>query len=168
MKTILLFPTLLIAGLITAALVISASNADDSDLADDSDHSAHDPTTISLDVADGWSPLAPPGRMMAGFMALHNLGDASVRLVSGESERFGHIEIHTMTMDDGVMRMRKLEHLEIPPGETVKLQPGGLHLMLMQPKGKFELGEQFDLALIDDQGKRFPITLEVRERRARR
>jgi len=120
-----------------------------------------------LMISDAWSPQAPPGRMMAGFMALENPGDEAIVLTGGESERFGRIEIHTMSMDEGVMRMRKLESLEIPAGDTVTLRPGGLHLMLMQPRGRFALGDHFDLVLIDSAGNRWPTTLEVRERRSR-
>ncbi|OAB58107.1 hypothetical protein AY599_07255 [Leptolyngbya valderiana BDU 20041] len=120
-----------------------------------------------LIVSDPWSPQAPPGRMMAGFMGLENPGDEPIVLTGGESERFGRVEIHTMSMDEGVMRMRKLDSLEIPAGETVALRPGGLHLMLMQPQGRFELGDHFELELIDSAGKRWPVTLEVRERRSR-
>jgi copper(I)-binding protein len=120
-----------------------------------------------LIVSDPWSPQAPPGRMMAGFMALENPSEESIVLTGGESERFGRVEIHTMSMEEGVMRMRKLDSLEIPAGETVTLRPGGLHLMLMQPKGRFELGDHFELALIDATGNRWPVTLEVRERRRR-
>ncbi len=121
-----------------------------------------------LTITNAWSPQAPPGRMMAGFMQLHNDSEQPVVLVRGESDRFGRVEIHTMRMDEGVMRMRKLDELEIPPGESVELRPGGLHLMLMQPEGRFELGEQFDLDLIDAQDRRWPVTLEIRERRGQR
>ncbi|MEN1728424.1 MAG: copper chaperone PCu(A)C [Pseudomonadota bacterium] len=125
--------------------------------------SAQTPLTIS----DAWSPQAPPGRMMAGFMALSNDSEESIVLIGGESERFGRVEIHTMRMDDGVMRMRKLDQLEIPAGETVTLRPGGLHLMLMQPDGRFELGDEFALSLIDNNARHWPVTLEVRDRRRR-
>lgn len=121
----------------------------------------------SLVIEDAWSPQAPPGRMMAGFMQLENQGNEQIVLTHGESARFGRIEIHTMRMDDGVMRMRKLESLDVPAGETVDLRPGGLHLMLMQPEGRFELGDHFELDLIDADGRRWPVTLEVRERRRR-
>jgi len=121
----------------------------------------------SLIIDDAWSPLAPPGRMMAGFMTLENQGADAIVLTGAESPRFGRVEIHTMTMDDGVMRMRKLESLEIPAGETVLLAPSGLHLMLMQPKGDFELGERFDITLIDSLDQRWPVSLELRERRSR-
>jgi len=117
---------------------------------------------------DAWSPLAPPGRMMAGFVQIQNQGEAPVVLVDGHSEQFGRIEIHTMDMEDGVMRMRRLDQLSIAPGETVELAPGGLHLMLIQPLRQFEIGQVIDLELIDASGQRWPLQAEVRERRHRR
>ncbi|MFP4277841.1 MAG: copper chaperone PCu(A)C [Wenzhouxiangella sp.] len=117
-----------------------------------------------LVIDDPWSPEAPPGRMMAGFMQLHNTGDEPIALVAGESPQFGHVEIHTMIMDDGVMRMRRLDELVIEPGEQVELRPGGLHLMLIEPLAPLERGETIDITLIDSRGHRYPLVSEVRER----
>lgn len=117
-----------------------------------------------LVIGDPWSPEAPPGRMMAGFMTLQNTGDAPIALIGGESPQFGHVEIHTMVMDDGVMRMRKLDELVIEPGETAELKSGGLHVMLMQPKGSFSVGDTIDITLMDADGNRYPLVSEVRSR----
>lgn len=117
-----------------------------------------------LVISDAWSPEAPPGRMMAGFMELQNTGEDVIVLVDGESPLFGHVEIHTMIMDEGVMRMRRLDELAIEPGELVKLRPGGLHLMLIDPQQPLTLGDTIAITLIDDQGDRYPLVSEVRER----
>ena len=119
---------------------------------------------IPLTVEDPWTPEAPPGRMMAGFMLLHNPGESDVALVDATSPGFGHVEIHTMVMDDGVMRMRRLDELVIPAGETVELRPGGLHLMLIEPLESFSQGDQIEVELIDDQGRRLGLQSEVRSR----
>ena len=119
---------------------------------------------IPLAVEDPWTPEAPPGRMMAGFMLLHNAGETDVALVDAASPGFGHVEIHTMVMDDGVMRMRRLDELIIPAGETVELRPGGLHLMLIEPLESFRQGDQIEVELIDDKGRRLSLQSEVRSR----
>ena len=119
---------------------------------------------IPLTVEDPWTPEAPPGRMMAGFMLLHNAGETDVALVDATSPGFDHVEIHTMVMDDGVMRMRRLDELVIPAGETVELRPGGLHLMLIEPLQSFSQGDQIEIELIDDQGRRLSLQSEVRSR----
>jgi len=117
-----------------------------------------------LEIIDPWSPEAPPGRMMAGFMDLHNAGDQAIVLVDASSPQFGHVEIHTMVMEDGVMRMRRLDQLPIEPDQTVTLEPGGLHLMFIEPLDRIGLGELIEVDLIDDQGRVYRLAAEVRAR----
>lgn len=117
-----------------------------------------------LEVIDAWSPEAPPGRMMAGFMELRNHSDEAIVLVDATSPQFGHVEIHTMVMEDGVMRMRRLDQLPIEPGDGVTLEPGGLHLMFIEPLGQMRLGDLIDVELIDEQGRSYPLQAEVRAR----
>ncbi len=117
-----------------------------------------------LEFEDPWSPLAPPGRTMAGFVTIHNHGDTDIALVDADSAQFGRVEIHTMSMDDGVMRMRRLEELAVAAGKTVILQPGGRHLMLFEPGGTFEDGDTINIELIDSDGGRHQVVLKVRPR----
>ncbi len=117
-----------------------------------------------LKFEDPWSPLAPPGRTMAGFVTIHNQGDADITLVDATSPQFGRIELHTMTMDEGVMRMRRLDELVVTSGRKVVLQPGGRHLMLFEPEGSFEDGETINVDLIDSDGNQHSVGLRVRPR----
>lgn len=117
-----------------------------------------------LEIIDPWSPEAPPGRMMAGFMQLGNPSDEPIVLVDARSPQFGHVEIHTMVMEDGVMRMRRLDQLAIEPGHTVSLEPGGLHLMFIEPRVQMGLGDRIQVELIDNQGRTYPLEAEVRAR----
>ncbi|WP_430461698.1 copper chaperone PCu(A)C [Thalassolituus sp. LLYu03] len=72
-----------------------------------------------------------PGRdMSAAFLTLTNAGDQDVQLVSATAPWASAIEIHTHIHDNGVMRMRQLQALPLTAGDSVTLQPGGLHLML--------------------------------------
>jgi copper(I)-binding protein len=74
-----------------------------------------------------------PGRMMsAAFLTLKNTAKHTRKLVSVSAEWAGLIEIHTHLHEDGVMKMRQINSLEIPGGESVVLEPGGLHLMLFK------------------------------------
>lgn len=76
-----------------------------------------------------------PGRMMsAAYMDISNPTDSDKIMVSASAPWSGLIEIHTHAVVDGVMRMRHLEELVIPAGETVNFKPGGLHLMLFKLK----------------------------------
>lgn len=117
-----------------------------------------------LEITDAWSPEAPPGRTMAGFMTLENTSDTVVALMDGQSPQFGRIEIHDMVNDDGVMRMRRLDQLVIEAKESISLKPGSFHLMLMEPKVTLVAGDAIDLVFVDDQGNNHPITLVVRPR----
>lgn len=121
-----------------------------------------------LVIDQPWSPEAPPSRMMAGFMSLHNPGEHDVVLVDAESPQFDRVEFHTMSMDDGVMRMRRLEQLTIPAGETIELKSGGLHLMLLQPKDHYRTGDSLEVTLVAADKSRIMVNAEVRPRRGTR
>jgi hypothetical protein len=81
-----------------------------------------------------WVRATPPGAEVAGgYVTITNTGERAARLVDGEAAFAGRVEIHEMTMADGVMRMRPLaDGLIVPPGETVPLEPGGYHVMFME------------------------------------
>lgn len=79
-----------------------------------------------------WSRATPAG---AGYLVITNKGSQSDRLLSFTTDLAGQPEVHEMAMDGGVMKMRPLmKGLEIPAGKSVKLEPGGYHLMLMKLK----------------------------------
>jgi copper(I)-binding protein len=118
----------------------------------------------TLEIHDPWTPEAPPGRMMAGFMTLHNTGTKPIVITGAESDRFDRVEIHTMTMVDGVMRMRRLERLPIAPGETIQLKSGGIHLMLIQPLGPLVRGDTIEITLVTEDGQRLKLASTVRPR----
>ncbi len=119
----------------------------------------------ALRFTDAWTPEAPPGRMMAGFMEIHNTGSEPVAIVDARADGFGHVELHNTTMEDGVMRMRRIDALTIEPGQTLMLEPGGLHVMLIEPQRSFRDGDQIALVLIDDDGREYSLSSEVRPRR---
>ena len=64
------------------------------------------------------------------YMDVQNRTSEPITLVGASAVTVRAMEIHTTRMDDGVMRMRRLTSVEIPPGETVRFEPGGRHLML--------------------------------------
>ena len=96
-----------------------------------------------LVLATPWTRATPPGAAVAGgYVTITNRGDVSARLVGGDTDVAGRVEIHEMTMADGVMRMRPLaDGLEIPPGATVALEPGGYHVMFMDLAAPLVEGE---------------------------
>ncbi|WP_027072735.1 MULTISPECIES: copper chaperone PCu(A)C [unclassified Luteimonas] len=105
-------------------------------------------------------PMAMP--MMAGFAEIRNPCAEPVRIVAARSPAFGAVELHETTRVDGVSRMRHVEALDVPARGTVVLAPGGLHLMLMQPKDEAVEGSTLEVELELDDGRRLAAGFQVR------
>ena len=115
----------------------------------------------SLEIEDAYVREPIPGRYMsAAFLKIENESEKNRTLVSANADWAGLIEIHTHIHDNGVMRMRQLQELEIPAGEIVKLQPGGLHLMLF--KLKLPLAKELALNLCFKNGECETVTAKLR------
>lgn len=67
----------------------------------------------------------------AAYLRIENKGSEPDRLVEASSERIDAVETHNHVMSNGVASMRPVDGIDVAPGETVILEPGGLHLMLM-------------------------------------
>src|SRR5256714_12819342 len=85
-----------------------------------------------LVITQAWSRATPGGAKIAGgYLTIENKGAAPDRLMGGAGDVAAKIEVHEMATKDGVMTMRPLDKgLAIEPGKTVKLAPGGYHLMM--------------------------------------
>jgi copper(I)-binding protein len=91
-----------------------------------------------------------------------NTGKASDRLIGGTFGDGGRIEVHEMTMTDGVMKMRELgSGLEIKPGATVKLEPGGYHLMLLNLAAPFKQGDKIKAQLVFEKAGKIDVEFDV-------
>jgi periplasmic copper chaperone A len=95
------------------------------------------------EMKEGWVRLPPAAMpMMAGFGRIANPCRMPVVIVSASSPAFGEVSIHETRNVDGVNRMRELEQLRIAPDDSATLKPGGLHLMLMQPRAPLKEGSK--------------------------
>lgn len=83
----------------------------------------------------------------AVFMTLKNSGPAADALVAAESPVAARAELHTHIREGEIIRMRPVEAIDVPPGGTVSLQPGGLHVMLIDLRQPLRQGEAFPLTL---------------------
>lgn len=110
-----LFPALLLATLATAA-------------------SAEDYKIGNLQISQPWTRATPKGAAVAGgYLKITNTGTAPDRLLGGSTDVAKRFEVHEMSMDNGVMKMRELKSgLDIPPGATVELKPGSYHIMMQE------------------------------------
>lgn len=103
------------------------------------------PLNISGEFSRATLPRAPVG---GGFMTIENTGSEPDRLLSVTSPVSDNVQIHEMSMDGDVMKMRALaDGLEIGAGETVTLAPGGFHIMFMGIKSSFVEGETVPVTL---------------------
>jgi len=110
---------------------------------------AADYTAGSLKISAPWARATPKGAQVGGgYMTITNNGSTPDRLISGASGISSSFEVHEMSMDGGVMKMRMLKDgLEIKPGETVTLKPGGYHIMFMGLKDQLKQGDTFKSTL---------------------
>jgi len=102
-----------------------------------------------LEISQAWSRATPASAPVGvGYLALKNRGAEPDRLLGGSTEVAARVEVHEMSMDGGVMKMREVAGgLEVKPGETRELKPGGHHLMLMGLKRPLKEGESFRIRL---------------------
>lgn len=101
-------------------------------------------------ISDARIVLPPPGmQMAAAYMELHNGSHQHLAIGNISCPAFSMVEVHETRIVDGMSRMREVENLSIPPGGSVKLVPGGMHLMLM--------GYRKD----PSQFKNLPITIDL-------
>jgi periplasmic copper chaperone A len=114
----------------------------------------------SIHISQPWSRATPKGASSgAGYMTITNKGTAPDKVSCVSSDASAQCQIHTMTMEDGVMKMRPVEGgLEIKPGETVTLKPGGLHMMLLDLKHPLEQGQSVKATLKFDHAG--PVAVE--------
>lgn len=107
-------------------------------------------STGAIRVSDAWSPATPPGApTAAGYLTITNAGRTADRLLGGSTPVAAEVQLHSMSTQGGIMRMRPVTGgLAIAPGETLRIQPGGQHLMLVGLKRALKVGE------------RAPVTLE--------
>ena len=118
----------------------------------------------TLMVSDAWFRLMPPGsERSAAYLAIENTSGQDVTLRGVRSTELARVEIHSHDMTDGVMRMRKLEQLEIPAGERLAFRPGGYHLMLFGMPPSLQEGSELSFELIIDDGRTLPFVASARK-----
>jgi copper(I)-binding protein len=116
-----------------------------------------------VEIGDPYARAVPPGQPnSAVFMSLENRSDQDQALVAAESDVSEIVELHTHVEEGGMMRMRQVEKIEVPAGETVTLKPGGLHVMLIGLQQALEPGQTIDLTLVFEDGSRMPVQAPVR------
>jgi periplasmic copper chaperone A len=117
----------------------------------------------TLRVVDPWARATPPGATTgAAFLQLTNTGEQTERLIGARSPLAERVELHTHVMESGMMRMRQVAAIDLPPGERVRLEPGGLHLMLIDLRQPLVAGERVFMTLVLERGGERELEFTVR------
>jgi hypothetical protein len=116
-----------------------------------------------LKIEGAWARAsAGLARNGAAYMTIHNEGPVADRLIAASSPIAGTIELHAHLKDGDVMRMRPVVAVEIAPGEPAVLQPGGLHMMMLDLKAPLKDGESFPLTLTFEKAGKVTVSVDVR------
>jgi copper(I)-binding protein len=120
----------------------------------------------TVKIENAWVRATAPGQKVAGgFLDL--TADADMRIIGGSSPVSRSLELHFMKMDGGVMEMRQIKEIALPKGQTVKLEPGALHIMFIDLKKQIKAGDSVPVTLLvkgaDGKEQKLNLKAEVRQ-----
>jgi periplasmic copper chaperone A len=104
--------------------------------------------TSMIQIKGTWARATPPGATNgAVYLSIQNIGKQAEQLIGVASPMAKIVELHNHEMVDGLMRMRKLDSIDVAAGATVTIAPGGLHIMLIGLARTLVDGEEFAITL---------------------
>ncbi len=106
------------------------------------------------------APIAGSSQIV---LAITNDGDGDDTLLAVETDAAVAIELHETRIENGQATMEPRDEVPLPAGETVRFQPGGLHLMMVAPDDEVEIGATFEITLEFERSEPITATAEVRE-----
>ena len=114
-------------------------------------------------ITQAWARATPGGaKIGGGYLTIENKGSAPDRLIGGSADVADKVQVHEMATTNGVMTMRPLDKgLSIEPGKTVKLAPGGYHLMLFDLKSPLKQGDKVPVTLEFEKAGKVKLSLDV-------
>jgi iron complex outermembrane receptor protein len=126
---------------------------------------AHDYQAGNIRIAHPWSRPTPRGMPMGvAYFTLENRGATEDALLSASTPMAARVEFHQTTLSEGVARMRAIAQVLLPAGRTVKVEPGGIHMMLVELKQPLEAGTQVPLTLVFRDARKIDVMLSVEHR----
>jgi copper(I)-binding protein len=115
-----------------------------------------------LQIGNPWARATPKGATVgAGYLTITNKGAEADRLIGGSAAPAARFEVHNTVTENGVARMRQVTGLEIKPGETVELAPGGMHVMFMGLKQPLRQGQTVKGTLVFEKAGTVAIEFTV-------
>ena len=145
-----------VLGVATASLITATAGAN-----------AADVTAGPLRISAPWTRAAGAGATGVGYMTIRNTGSTPDRLVGARTQAAKAVELHTNMHDGDVMRMRPVAAIDLPPGQEVKLEPSGQHLMLLDLGAPLQRGGHVPVTLVFEKAGEVNIQLSVESAGAR-
>lgn len=116
----------------------------------------------AVQVKDAWARATPGGaQTAAAYVTITST--AGDRLTGASTPAAKEAQLHTMTMDNGVMKMRQVDGIDLPAGKAVALKPGGYHIMLMGLAQPLKEGQTFPLTLTFEKAGTQQVTVAVQK-----
>ena len=153
LRTTTRYAVLFVASAATAAAIIS--QAAFAQIA----NSAEPPSPVT--ITNAWAKTTVPGgKESAAYMDIKST--APVKLLKAETSIAGNVEIHNMSMKDGVMEMKAVDAIDVPANKTISLKPGGYHVMLMMLAASINKGDSVPIKLTFEGADKKPFTVDVK------
>lgn len=127
----------------------------------------HDTTVGAMTIGHPWARAAGANTNGAAYMTLRNTGAQPDRLVSASTPIARTVELHTHIRDGDIMRMRPVADIPVPVGQTIRLRPGGLHVMLIGLAEPLRQGSTVPLTLRFERAGEATVQLEIQAAGAR-
>lgn len=119
----------------------------------------HAQTALKVEAA--WARPTVQGQAAGGGFLKITGGASADKLVSASAGVAKAVELHSMQMDGDVMRMRQIDGIVVPAGQTVELKPGGLHVMFMGLAKPLRAGDSFPLTLRFEKAGEVKVDMKV-------
>ena len=118
--------------------------------------------TDTLEITHPWVREAPPSaRVLAAYMSIKNTSESTITINGISSPEFESAELHRTVINEGMASMQHIKKLDVPANGSIKLEPGGLHLMLFNPQRALSAGDRVTLTIHLSNGTRMAVTAPV-------
>ncbi len=115
----------------------------------------------NIAIKDAWARPTKAGMMSAAYFTIHNVGSVPDSLVQVSSNASKDVQIHLSYMNDGIMVMEEQPFVAIQASKQIPFQPGGYHIMIIQPTNDMEEGDSISLSLYFKSGMIIEETIQV-------
>ena len=123
---------------------------------------AHSFKAGAIDIGHPWARSTTVGAAVGGaYLKLDNHGADDALLAASADTVAGSVQLHLMSMDGSVMKMRQVDTIALPAGKVVDLKPGAYHLMLIGLKAPLKAGDKFPLKLKFEKAGEVEVTVDV-------